>query len=126
MKISNENIGNRSHDLPVCSAVPQPLRAPTKYCNKCSLRCWSLYPCNIYVSHNSIYQHLTNSLHLVDHHLPLKTVYKDLTNCLMFVPCIIRRSTQLGSTTNGTTTLLYTGHVITHYMTYHLLDLHFK
>jgi hypothetical protein len=26
MKNSNDTIGNRSHDLPVCSAVPQPLR----------------------------------------------------------------------------------------------------
>jgi hypothetical protein len=26
MKNSNDNIGNRSRDLPVCSAVPQPLR----------------------------------------------------------------------------------------------------
>jgi hypothetical protein len=26
MKISNDTIGNRSRDLPVCSAVPQPLR----------------------------------------------------------------------------------------------------
>jgi hypothetical protein len=26
MKNSNDTIGNRSRDLPVCSAVPQPLR----------------------------------------------------------------------------------------------------
>jgi hypothetical protein len=26
MKNSNDNIGNRSRDLPVCSAEPQPLR----------------------------------------------------------------------------------------------------
>jgi hypothetical protein len=26
MKNSNDIVGNRSHDLPVCSAVPQPLR----------------------------------------------------------------------------------------------------
>jgi hypothetical protein len=33
MKKSNDTIGNRTHDLPACSAVPQPtaqLRAPTK------------------------------------------------------------------------------------------------
>jgi hypothetical protein len=28
MKNSNDTIRNQSHDLPVCSAVPQPLRAP--------------------------------------------------------------------------------------------------
>jgi hypothetical protein len=28
MKSSNDTIGNQSRDLPVCSAVPQPLRAP--------------------------------------------------------------------------------------------------
>jgi hypothetical protein len=26
MKNSNDTVGNRSRDLPVCSAVPQPLR----------------------------------------------------------------------------------------------------
>jgi hypothetical protein len=50
----------------------------------------------------------------------------------MFVPCVARRSinnqhyalnyvTQLGSTTNGTTTLRHTGHINVHYMIYHLL-----
>jgi hypothetical protein len=29
MKNSNDTIGNRSRDLPVCSAVPQALRVPT-------------------------------------------------------------------------------------------------
>jgi hypothetical protein len=28
MKISNDTIGNRSRDLPVCSAVPQPTAPP--------------------------------------------------------------------------------------------------
>ena len=28
MKNSNDNIGNRTRDLPVCSAVPQPIAAP--------------------------------------------------------------------------------------------------
>jgi hypothetical protein len=28
MKNSNDTIGNRTRDLPVCSAVPQPPRAP--------------------------------------------------------------------------------------------------
>jgi hypothetical protein len=33
---------------------------------------------------------------------------------------------QLGSTTNGTTTLQYTGHINIHDMIYHLFDRHFK
>jgi len=28
MKNSNDNIGNRTHDLPACSAVPQPTASP--------------------------------------------------------------------------------------------------
>jgi hypothetical protein len=28
MKNSNDNIGNRTHDLPTCSAVPQPTAPP--------------------------------------------------------------------------------------------------
>jgi hypothetical protein len=31
MKNSNDTIGNRSRDLPVCSAVPQPLRHRVPY-----------------------------------------------------------------------------------------------
>jgi hypothetical protein len=39
MKNSNDTIGNRSRVLPVCSAVPQPMRHRVppincKYCNK--------------------------------------------------------------------------------------------
>jgi hypothetical protein len=33
---------------------------------------------------------------------------------------------QLGSTTDGPTTLRHTGRVTTHYMIYHLFDLYFK
>jgi hypothetical protein len=31
MKNSSDTIGNRSHDLPVCSAVTQPLRVPFRF-----------------------------------------------------------------------------------------------
>jgi hypothetical protein len=41
-------------------------------------------------------------------------------------PVFLCICTQLGSTTDGTTTLRHTGHVTTHYMTYHLFDLYFK
>jgi hypothetical protein len=42
MKISNDTIGNRSHDLPVCSAVPQPLRHRVGTVNVVKLYCRQL------------------------------------------------------------------------------------
>jgi hypothetical protein len=33
---------------------------------------------------------------------------------------------ELGSTTNGTTTLQHTGHINAHYIIYNLFDLYFK
>jgi hypothetical protein len=46
MKDSNETIGNRSRDLPVCSVMPQPPappRAPFFFKYLCEIRLWSQY-----------------------------------------------------------------------------------
>jgi hypothetical protein len=44
---------------------------------------------------------------------------------LMFVPCILG-VVEMGSTSDGTTTLRHTNHVTTYYMIYHTFDLYFK
>jgi hypothetical protein len=43
-----------------------------------------------------------------------------------WVMCFTCNCTQLGSSTDGTTTLRHTGHVTAHYMIYHLFELYFK
>jgi hypothetical protein len=53
MKILNGTIGNRSHVLPACSAVPQPTASPRVLHNLA----------NIYISHVSV---STNIGHLQD------------------------------------------------------------
>jgi hypothetical protein len=40
--------------------------------------------------------------------------------------CMICICTQLGCTTDGTTTIRHIGHVTAHYMIYHPFDLYFK
>jgi hypothetical protein len=50
-------------------------------------------------------------------------------NCMVLIPeskVDKKYLLQLGSTTDGTTTIRHTGHVTTHYMIYHPFDLYFK
>jgi len=42
MKKSNDTIGNRTRDLPACSAVPQPTAPPRAPENQCSAGLYSL------------------------------------------------------------------------------------
>jgi hypothetical protein len=65
MKNSNDTIGNWSHGLPVCSSVPQPLRAPSiSWSSRISLSpsCSEVFEC----SASEIQQYNQKSLKWVD------------------------------------------------------------
>ena len=56
MKNSDDTIGNRSHDLPTCSAVPQPTAPPRTYLELC----WNKISCQIladFYIHQKSYRH---------------------------------------------------------------------
>jgi hypothetical protein len=61
MKNSNDTIKNRSRDLPVCSAVPQPLRYHVPHILKSTykttkIRFFNSWTWNIYVWHLSLWE----------------------------------------------------------------------
>jgi hypothetical protein len=60
MKNSSDTIGNRSHDLPVCTAVPQPLRYRVLHPQNVVTKV-----CVVYLQHNFVFQLLTGNSNCV-------------------------------------------------------------
>jgi hypothetical protein len=93
MKTFIDIIGNRSRDLPVCSAVPQPLRhrVPPLYfirTYKCVTGSDGLQSCYHVEINIMLYEY--NLLQL--HSKSVKINYLNRFFIMMFIPCIIKRT----------------------------------